>query len=486
MRTRHVVLWVIAAIACTAQSPWLSSSGSALAAAPTSVWANVRDYGATGDGVTDDRAAIQAALDDAAGRVVYFPIGTYRAAQNGTHYWCLIVRPGTTLLGESRTGSIVQQAPGAGPSVQLFQVEAAPDVTFRNLTLDGLRDQQVDLNPHRAGIFVKQSPRFVMRHVTSQNFTGDGVEIYDQSNDSEGYDILMQGNARNGLTLGGGTTGGSFVASRFLSNGAQQFDSEGGSPISNVTLTGNLFDALGASNDYVLTMTGGGADKRSTGWTVTHNVVNGAALVLWNTDLVYAFNVGVNPSSKPSLYIYRSADRIDVHHNALTMTGLPAFDAGAIVYVIGTNPGQSPGGVSIRHNILTSTVPAYGITAMCVRELAIEDNAITGSGGTGSGVFVRVTKADEPVKEVLVYRNTVTGFGRWGVWLGGNGLAQIWKVEIANNTFTDVQTALNLNDGTNAARDVTAYGNTVWGGTLLIHPPAGVSQVWGDGTRWIQ
>jgi len=38
---------------------------------------NVRDYGAVGDGMTDDRAAIQAVFDGASNAIVYFPKGTY-------------------------------------------------------------------------------------------------------------------------------------------------------------------------------------------------------------------------------------------------------------------------------------------------------------------------------------------------------------------------------------------------------------------------
>jgi hypothetical protein len=50
---------------------------------PFPSWANVRDYGAAGDGRADDTAAIQKALEavrskDSARRVLYFPTGVYR------------------------------------------------------------------------------------------------------------------------------------------------------------------------------------------------------------------------------------------------------------------------------------------------------------------------------------------------------------------------------------------------------------------------
>lgn len=42
---------------------------------------NVRDFGAVGDGVTDDTAAIQAALNAGGGRTVWFPSGTYLVSE---------------------------------------------------------------------------------------------------------------------------------------------------------------------------------------------------------------------------------------------------------------------------------------------------------------------------------------------------------------------------------------------------------------------
>lgn len=48
------------------------------------IWYNVKDYGAAGDGITNDTAAIQAAINVAVaggGGVIYVPPGTYIVAK---------------------------------------------------------------------------------------------------------------------------------------------------------------------------------------------------------------------------------------------------------------------------------------------------------------------------------------------------------------------------------------------------------------------
>lgn len=63
--------------------------------------ANVLDYGAVGDGVTDDTAAIQAAINAASG--IYFPNGTYLVSS------ALIVPNNRVLRGEARKSAIIKR-----------------------------------------------------------------------------------------------------------------------------------------------------------------------------------------------------------------------------------------------------------------------------------------------------------------------------------------------------------------------------------------
>ena len=105
------------------------------------------DHGAKGDGLTDDTAAIQAALAAAGNRgTVFFPAGTYRVSTT------LIVPPGVTLRGAHRDTTIIEGF-GYDPHanrVAWFSGRSAPptsvirlgdDTSLESLTVQGATSQ---------------------------------------------------------------------------------------------------------------------------------------------------------------------------------------------------------------------------------------------------------------------------------------------------------------------------------------------------------
>jgi hypothetical protein len=93
---------------------------------------SVKDFGAIGDGIADDRTAIQATIDDVAGHrggVVYFPAGSYKITITtpapGQFPWprALTIRPNITLQGVDAKSSIIKLADNQTPYGALFAPE---------------------------------------------------------------------------------------------------------------------------------------------------------------------------------------------------------------------------------------------------------------------------------------------------------------------------------------------------------------------------
>jgi len=101
---------------------------------------SVKDFGATGDGSTDDTTAIQNALNAGTGRSVYFPAGTYRVSTT------LVVKTETTLLGDGINKSIIKLTSGFSAAAAMLRndvITGTTDVYYDNdievygLTFDG-------------------------------------------------------------------------------------------------------------------------------------------------------------------------------------------------------------------------------------------------------------------------------------------------------------------------------------------------------------
>jgi hypothetical protein len=101
---------------------------------------NVKDFGAVGDGVTDDRAAINLAFAEVFSRgsgTVYFPAGTYRCTESIGNVASATNRISIAVIGEA--GTVLDFDPAVAGNVGL-------DLRFNELNLGIVKNLQINCN----------------------------------------------------------------------------------------------------------------------------------------------------------------------------------------------------------------------------------------------------------------------------------------------------------------------------------------------------
>lgn len=143
---------------------------------------NVRDFGATGDGTTDDTAAIQLALNG--GGAIYFPAGTYLVKDPTNIADAVVLAPASNsvLFGEGDL-SILKLGAHSTIKHNIFRLDNKQNVTICELKLDGNKAQQTGTfagNPdefsHTIRI-VDGSQNITVENNTIVDAKGDGVYV---------------------------------------------------------------------------------------------------------------------------------------------------------------------------------------------------------------------------------------------------------------------------------------------------------------------
>ncbi len=178
---------------------------------------SVRDFGAMGDGMADDTAAIQKAIDQAGetGGTLHFPPGTYVVTSVG-------LRPGVRYLGY---GATILRPPNQGKWVRTFNAakvgylyhgeEDSPVLTIEGLSFDGNRAAQGEYRKYQLEqahlIFLsagRESPGRLRARVLNCHFqenVADALSLYTNV-DVQVSNCSARDCFRGGITITGGNS----------------------------------------------------------------------------------------------------------------------------------------------------------------------------------------------------------------------------------------------------------------------------------------
>jgi len=324
---------------------------------------SVKDFGAIGDGVTDDTAAIQAALDHAesynvdyadSAATVLLNTGRYRVSN-------LLLPNGVSLVGLSTYGAIIEQIPGSvGPILAMERWNnnvyfSQKPSRVSNLTFDGNASNGAvgdGVQPAIKGIMYFG----IFEHIKFDDIDGEGIRLETLSKDS----TAVGGNCVNTIIQNNFFSGTSGTAAITLSDST-------GNDMADIYIRNNIIAASDSKGIYA---------DRSAGCFITGNWI-------YDTD------------SYP-IEVYGAGDILIGNNRIDTYCTAPTTLQASIRLTSAGFGGVNISGNTIRHNNMTGGTYTRraaininsGVGSRAVEDICISGNVINGGLATDGSTLV--------------------------------------------------------------------------------------------------
>jgi len=383
---------------------------------------NVKDFGATGDGTTDDTAAIRLAL--IGGGAIYFPAGTYLVKDATNIAGAVVLAPASdsVLFGEGDL-SILKLGAHSTIKHNIFRLDNKQNITICELKLDGNKAQQTgtfggfpDEYSHAIRI-VDGSQNVTVENCTIIDAKGDGVYVgYENDVTGETSKVYINnniayGSSRQQLTVTHGTEI-TFSNNRLIGAIDVEADAVAGTRIAGVKIIGNTgivenfaLTTSMLSNALINIYSPDGQGYKLNDISVIDNTV-------YSIQVQYAYGlriignnvIGSNNTQSNLVYV-RGSEFVAITGNNFVANYAVATGLQCCVdqycnnnYVCSGNTADNSGGVAFSRNV-TGTV---GTVTSDPVKIFINNNAL-------SGIYSTVSETESAFNAVAMFRLSIVG-----------------------------------------------------------------------------
>jgi len=427
---------------------------------------NVKDFGATGDDSTDDRVAIQAAIDDAVAKGtggILFPAGSYRVSR-------VTVPGGRWSLDLNGVKDFTIAGDGPRSAVKLVNTTAATGdwhvfilrngcqrIVFTDLVVNGNRTGLTKPDEQSHGIEVEPGTQdLVVDRCIIRDCFGDGIRLLGAANNNVRRvrieNCLFQTNKRSGLGVQRALE--QVIVSHCIFDGTVtdqsiDFEPTGADAPSDMIIDGCIINHTNAT--AAVTLSGVSGPDPATRIRFSNNIVLGGQVfstdirqltVQGNTIVVPA---AATPHNRIPLQIQRGGDSLLISDNIVINN-----DAGTEAVISLSEVNQRQVSRAIVSNNLCLAGSHIGIQVLSSDDVVVQGNMVVATGTCSHGVFVRCESSD--VDQVSIRDNDITtrDAGTWttGIRLAASSPHHIGHLSIVGNAVKGASEGIHFTGAT--------------------------------------